>query len=110
MDFITIDNITTIVLIIGGIILYVAAKIPTVRKQLRIGIFLIVYIKGIMDLLYFKLAHDWRNLSMTVKLDRLKSVYDLIDSFDALIEGDSKEVSELLDKVLGDDEWIKEHS
>lgn len=79
-----VDYIWSIVVFIGGLILYISFKIPDYRKRTKLGLLLYAYIRDISKLLTYKLEVDWDNLSMPEKLDVLKSVYDLIEEISKL--------------------------
>jgi hypothetical protein len=74
----------SLIVFVGGLLLYVIIRAPDYRKQLKIGLLLFAYVRDISNLLLHKLLGDWKELSIPNKLDRLKAIYDLIESFDTL--------------------------
>jgi hypothetical protein len=84
------DVYQAIGIIIGSFALYLATKIPSKRKELRLGLLLYAYVRDISSLLIHKLSNDWVDLSIPQKLDMLKGLYDLIMQYDDVIVNGKK--------------------
>jgi hypothetical protein len=84
------DLIYTIIALIGGILLYLIMKVPSARKYAKLGILFSAYVRDIYALLIHKIMNDWKDLSISEVLDILKSLYDLIYSYDLMIHENNK--------------------
>lgn len=91
----------SVIVFISGLVLYLTLKIPQLRKQAKLGLLLTAYVRDISALLFNKLLHDWFRLSIPDKLDRLKALYDLIESFETMQVNDKTDVNEL-NKLIND--------
>lgn len=104
------DVYSALGIVIGSLLLYVILHFPAKRKELKLGLLIFAYIRDITKLLTFKLLGDWRNLSIPQKLDRLKSIYDVIISFDEIrvVHDDKKSenISDILNNLPVDEHSI----
>ena len=67
-----------------SVLVYLAIKNREYRNNIRLGLLIYAYIRDINRLLINRMNVKWSRLSMPDKLDRLKSIYDLIDTFDQI--------------------------
>lgn len=75
------DDMVTIITIISGVILLVLYRFPEYKKQLKIGMLLLSFIRDINALLIKKMTTEWNNLSVLDKVNILTQVYELINNY-----------------------------
>jgi hypothetical protein len=80
-------------IVCASFILYIVFHYRDKRKELKLGLLIFAYIRDINTLLTHKLLNEWINLSIPQKLDMLKSIYDVILSYDDILKGDKTDDS-----------------
>lgn len=90
---------------IGSVIAIVLAQLVLTFYRLYrdrgMGLLLFAFVRDLQKLVKCKLQNEWRDLPLSKKLDRLRSLYDIIDSLeDSLSEVDLDDVNSEDLKVL----------
>lgn len=68
----------------ASVAIYIIIRNKEYKYNVQLGMLIYAYIRDINKLLVSRLSKNWKDLSMPDKLDRLKAIYDLIDSFDRI--------------------------